>query len=580
MSRSFHLRWFILAILQTIYVANANTTPLPPAVLPDHEDPGGKHWVYFTDKGHSSVEALRQAIDGLAECYHQRAVERRRSRRTAEGLFDERDLPLAPQYVEAIRSTGAELVIESRWLNAVSARITGPQRQAIVALSFVRSVEPVKRGRVVPNPGVSSPEDAQSESRETDYGYAEAQLEQIGLIALHEAGYTGSGVIIGVLDTGFQRDHVAFHHPDRPLTVLAEWDFVNDDGNADIDPGDPPTQHHHGTLILGTMGAYEPEQFIGGAYDASFVLAKAEDAGSEYPLEEDWFAAGLEFIEAQGGDVATSSLLAYWYEQGELDGVTSIMAQAFNIATANGVHCCQCAGNEGHDGNPSTSHLVAPADAFDVLTCGAVDLNGTIAGFSSDGPTADGRNKPEILARGQNTWTVAVDAASGYTSVSGTSVSTPLVCAAVACLVQLHPDWTVAEMRERLFMTADYFLEHGTYDPLYVHGYGIVDAVGASSDPAIVLPETSSPAMTRLLNITSPVSLRGSLRYQASISGVAELSLFDVRGRLVGRRLGLPRAAGEHTLSFALAELPTGLYYCQLQVAEGVMGRGQFVIIK
>lgn len=579
-SRPSRLEWLVLAILLTVYVANASTAPPHSAALPDHEVPGAKQWVFFTDKGLSSEGARRRAMEELAECYNQRALERRCLRRTAEGLFDERDLPLAPQYLAAIRASGAELVIESRWLNAVSARITGAQLPTIVALPFVRAVEPVQRARLAPNPVGAFPEGAERENRDPAYGYAEAQLEQIGLIALHEAGYTGNGVIIGILDTGFQRDHIAFNHPEHPLTVVAEWDFVNDDGNTGIDTGDPSTQHHHGTLILGTLGAYEPEQFLGGAFDASFVLAKAEDIGSEYPLEEDWFAAGLEFIEARGGDVATSSLIARLYDQWELDGVTSVMTQAFNTATDNGVHCCQGAGNEGHDSDPSTSHLMAPADAFDVLTCGAVDQNGSITYFSSDGPTADGRNKPEVLARGLNTWTVAVDAASGYQTASGTSLSTPLVCAAVACLVQMHPDWTVSEMRERLFATADYFLEHGTYDPLYVHGYGIIDAAGASSDPAVVPPDRSIPAMTRLLHIASPVSRRGSLRYQTPFSGAAELSLFDGQGRLVGHHIGPQRAGGGHTLSFELAELPTGLYYCRLQMGRSVMGRGQFVIIR
>ncbi|MBU1701558.1 MAG: S8 family serine peptidase [Candidatus Eisenbacteria bacterium] len=182
-------------------------------------------------------------------------------------------------------------------------------------------------------------------------------------MALHERGSTGDGVVIGILDTGFQRSHAAFNDPAHTLSVIAERDFVDNDPHTGIETGDPPDQHSHGTLILGTIGAYREGELIGGAYDASFILAKVEDAGSEFPLEEDWFAAGLEFIEAQGGDVATSSLIAGWYGQNEMDGETSIMAQAFNIATANGVHCCQGAGNSGHDDLPTTSHLAAPADA-------------------------------------------------------------------------------------------------------------------------------------------------------------------------------------------------------------------------
>ena len=302
------------------------------------------------------------------------------------------------------------------------------------------------------------------------------------MIALHEAGFTGAGVIVGILDTGFRRSHVAFNHPDHPLEIAAEWDFVNNDGDTDIEPGDPANQHEHGTYILGVLGAYNPGTLVGGAYDASFILAKVEDVEAEYPLEEDWFAAGLEFIEANGADVATSSVVAFWYQQDELDGETSVMSIAWNVATENGLHGCQGAGNSGHDNDPATSHLVAPADAFEVVTCGAVDSTGTIASFSSDGPTADQRNKPEVLARGVSTYTVSPSSDTGYSTPSGTSLSTPLVACAAACLVQANSGWTVDEMREHLFLSADYYLAHGTYDPLYVHGYGIVNAYEATQD--------------------------------------------------------------------------------------------------
>jgi serine protease AprX len=155
------------------------------------------------------------------------------------------------------------------------------------------------------------------------------------------------------------------------------------------------------------------------------------------------------------------------------------MTRGLNIATANGVHCFQGAGNEGHDANPMTGRLLAPADAFDVITCGAVDRNGVIAPFSSDGPTADGRLKPEVLARGVATATVSAFSDTALSAQSGTSLSTPLVAGAAACLVQAAPGWSVARMREAIFLTAgDYRVNHQP-DPLFVRGYGIIDAVGA-----------------------------------------------------------------------------------------------------
>ncbi|GAG00104.1 unnamed protein product, partial [marine sediment metagenome] len=264
------------------------------------------------------------------------------------------------------------------------------------------------------------------------------------LIALHEAGFTGAGVVIGVLDTGFRKTHEVFNHPDHPLQVVAEWDFVQDDPDTQNESGDSTHQHDHGTFILGTLAAYLPGELVGAAYDASYILCKVEEVPEEYNGEEDLFVAGLEFIEANGGDVATSSVVIYvGYTQYDLDGLTTVMTTGINVATANGLHVCQGAGNEGHDTNPITSHLVPPADAFDAITVGAVQSNGTIASFSSDGPTADGRVKPEVLSRGVSVWTVSADSDTDYTTQGGTSLATPQVCGAVACLLQAQPDWTV-----------------------------------------------------------------------------------------------------------------------------------------
>jgi subtilisin family serine protease len=297
---------------------------------------------------------------------------------------------------------------------------------------------------------------------------------------VHDLGITGEGVIIGILDTGFHRTHEAFHEPGHELNVLGEYDFINDDGNTDHEDGDPPGQNSHGSLILGTIAAYKPEALIGGAYDASFYLAKTEDISDEQPIEEDYYVSGLEWIEANGGDVATSSLsYSDWYTQEDFDGVTATTTIAVNIATQNGVACCTAASNSGHDQDPSTSHLGAPADAFEVLTCGAVSVEGGIAGFSSDGPTADGRTKPEVCAQGVRTATIDVGDDSGYRTASGTSLSTPLVAAATALVIQAHPDWSVRQIRSAFMQNASWYVENGEYDPLYVYGYGIIDTLAA-----------------------------------------------------------------------------------------------------
>ncbi len=449
-----------------------------------------KAWVFFTDKGVRSRAEYDYALHQVERTYSRRAIWRRsiRGDNASRGgaLFDTRDLPVASAYVDEIERTGARVHARSQWLNAISIWVRYDQLDDIAALPFVRELRLVAKGRRVDRtldagPPVAGPR--RSARGTPDYGLATEQLTQINLIALHSAGATGNGVIIGMLDTGFRQDHVAFNHPLSPLTVVAEYDFINNDGNTDIEPGDPSAQHFHGTLILGTVASYAPGDLIGAAYNASYILCKTEDTTAEYPAEEDNYVAGVEFIEANGGDVVNSSLgYIDWYTQDDLDGRTAVTTIAVNIATANGVHFCTSAGNSGNDTDPTTSHLIAPADAWQVLTCGAVDSTGASSPISSDGPSADGRVKPEVMARGVDTFTIGAYDTTTYNSATGTSISSPLVAGSVACLVELHPDWTVDQMRAVLFNSADYYFNNDTHDPLFVRGYGVINAHAAGLD--------------------------------------------------------------------------------------------------
>ena len=444
-------------------------------------DPAVPTWVFFQPRAaEGDPRAFRVAIDDAANRAHPRMLERRALRRTAPGLLDARDLPLDEGPRAAVASV-APVRVESRWLNALSVEATPEQVRAIRAIPGVREVRPVARGRRCSSATMCeepTPEVASHHVPRDFYGRSSAQLAQINLPALHAEGFTGAGVVIGILDTGFKRVHQAFNNPARPLHVVAEHDFINADGQTGPEAGDPSGQHVHGTLILGCISAYLPDQLVGGAYDASVILCKTENVASETPIEEDHYVAGIEFIENHGGDVATSSLgYIDWYTREDLDGQTAVTTIAVNIAAENGLHCCTAAGNEGHDANPATASIIAPADGLRVLSCGAADSAGVIAGFSSDGPTADGRLKPELLARGVGTVTVNPDAVDTYSGASGTSLSTPLVAAAVACLVQANPWWTVDQMREALFATASDATTGP--DPRFVRGYGIVNAFAA-----------------------------------------------------------------------------------------------------
>jgi hypothetical protein len=482
-----------------------------------------KTWVFFTDKGVRNPVDLRAALDEVAASYNQRAANRRGIRglngQRGGEIFDEHDLPVVRAYTDAVQAAGARLHVVSNWLNAISVQASVEQCERIARLPFVAGLQPVARQVRSPMPETQDEPfeppagGGGDDPRSINYGNSQSQLAQINLIALHDAGYTGAGVVIGMLDSGFNRTHVAFNEPGHPLVVLAEWDFVMNDGNTSQQSGDYPGQANHGTMTLSCIGAYKPGQLVGGAYDASFVLAKTEDTSQEVPAEEDDYVAGIEFLESHGADMATSSLgYIDWYTQAQLNGLTAVTTVAVNIATNNGLHFCTAAGNEYHDSNPAVSHLIAPADAFKVITCGAVDSSGGIAYFSSDGPTADGRVKPEVLARGVSAAVVSTSSTTSYTTADGTSFSTPITACAIACLIQARPYWTVDQMRQHVFETADYYVANGTYDPLYIRGYGIVNAFAAyNSGP--------NPPEAQAVNSSTAVSVPTTINLVANDDG-------------------------------------------------------------
>ena len=423
----------------------------------------GQYMVFFADK-EGSTYSLAQPDAFLSP----RSIARRQKFNIP---VTESDIPVSETYISQLNDLGAEVYYRTRWMNGVLAQLSPEELEQVSQLSFVTGTELVKpkarNGRKKSGSSIGASRRQKYKNKRLNQPLNNFQNDMLGIDEMHADGYNGEGLLVAVFDGGFRGvDTVSFFsHMFEEERMLPGYDFVG------MSP-DVYRYGQHGTEALSCIGAYQEGVIEAGAYGADFMLCVTEDVSSEYRIEEYNWLFAAEFADSTGADVISTSLgyttfndseMDYTYD--DLDGQTTAITKAMNLASEKGILCVVSAGNEG---SGSWRYVSPPADAPDVLAVGAVSTGGNKVSFSSFGPTVDGRIKPDVSALGLQT--VVVDASGNITRSNGTSFAAPLIAGFAAGIWQAFPEDTHLELMERIRRSGD-----NSLTPDNETGYGIPD---------------------------------------------------------------------------------------------------------
>lgn len=502
--------------------------------------------VYLKDKANNGY-LISEPLNFLSE----KAIQRR----TKQGiLVKPRDLPLSQIYLDSLNKLGFKVIGKSKWLNAVLIEgIVSDVNK--LSLGFIAKTAALSRAESRTQRKLISEESTsptlQSEIHTlSNYGQASTQVSMLGVDLMHTAGFKGEGMLIAVFDEGFYNVDklAAFDSLNLQNRILATYNFQERSVNV-FEKGT------HGTNVLSCLAANTPNVLVGTAPNSKYVLLKTEVSEYEYPIEEFFWAEAAEYSDSIGVDLINSSLgytdfdnSSLDHSYSDLDGKTTISSRAATIASEVGMVVCNSAGNEGAR---SWKYIKAPADAHSILAIGSVTTTGSKSSFSSIGPSADGRIKPDLSALGSSV--SVIDAFSGAVVLrNGTSFASPLVCGLAAGMWQSNPELTNLELMELLKSTASQ-----SNSPDNLVGYGI---------PRFQSPEGLSEKFITNLYVVNPIvnqTLELNLKYNLTQAQLADILLFDAYGKLV---VSIKNASFfEHNRYQLPTSLSKGLYLLRLQ---------------
>jgi serine protease AprX len=463
-------------------------------------------WVMFRDKPRYSNPLFP------AHCLERR----KRAGRTA---LSDGDYPVSTAYVQSVRALGARCRETVKWVNAASFTMPRSCLVAVNELSFVKEVRPVGRYRKVVPATPKAP--AKRRDQPSFYGQSFGQLDTVSVpdaqhyLTDYLGVEPGTGIVVAVFDAGFVTDHACLAYLRDNHRIIADSDYVG--GGIAVRDADGGS---HGEQTLSLIAGYAPGVFMGTAWNARFVLARTENDYAEEHIEEDHWAAAAVWAESLGVDIISSSL---GYRTGftdslgdipysQLDGKSTVISLAADSACSRGVIVVNAAGNDGSNyPTPEFSTLDAPADAEEVVTVGAVLPQLIIADFSSCGPTADGRMKPDLVAQGvsvmvpnplpQQTGSYDYDAA-------GTSFSTPVVAGLLALVLQAHPG-PADSVKQRLYNTCRLTPYQTGRDNVYGRGVpdGLLACLGDNQAYIVARDSNATPIPGTIIRAVNGDSL-------------------------------------------------------------------------
>lgn len=438
-----------------------------------------RYLVRFTDKK-GTAHSLANPTTYLSA----RAIERRSRQHIS---LDSTDLPVSADYLDSLRKLpGITVLNTSRWLNQALVQISNTASLTTIGqYPFVKGVSPLGL-RTATAPDAYRADKYEAEETALSYAAIAKAARLTGGMALnygsnyqqihlhrgeylHNLGFTGRGIVIAVLDAGFRNYHTnpALDSVRLQNRILGTWDYVRNEASVSEDDA-------HGQNCFSIIAANRPGYIVGTAPHASFWLLRSEEAGREYPVEEQYWAAAAEFSDSAGADMISSSLgyadfddPAFDHSYAERDGNTSLITRAADYAARKGILVMNSAGNYGTR-TDELRYVSCPADGDSVMAVGATTSSGAIASFSSWGPNGAGRVKPNIVSMGQAA--VYASQAGAPVAGNGTSYANPNVAGLIACLWQAFPELSNMQLMDAVQRSAD---KYNNPDGRY--GYGMPD---------------------------------------------------------------------------------------------------------